>query len=134
MEEDLKATAAKPSFKTAFTNLTDTARDVADTYIKIGMARVTRKTADVAAGIVSTVLLALIGVMALVFGFIGLAFWIGSLINSTAGGFGIVAGFFALMALLIVTLKSSVINPMVRNMVVKKVYENDDDDDDDQHV
>ena len=129
MQEDLHTATEKISLKEAFVNLTDTARDVADTYVKLGMARVTRKAADVAAGLVSAVVLALVSLLAVIFGFIGLAVWVGNLINSLAGGFGIVAGFFVLLAVLIISLKSSVISPMIRNMVVKKVYENDDDDD-----
>lgn len=123
MEEDLKATAEKIPFKTAFSNFKTSARDILDTYYKLGIATATKKGADAAAAGVTGILLAFLAMLAFLFGFIGLAFWIGSLVGSAAGGFGIVAGFFALLLVLVISLKSKVIYPMIRNMVVKKVYE-----------
>ena len=130
MEEDIKAPPAEEmTFKSAISNLTDSVQDLVETYYKLGVATATKKGADIAAGVVSSLLLTLVSMMAIVFAFIGLAFWIGSLINSIAGGFGIVAGFFVLVIVLIASLKSKVIHPVIKNMVVNKVYEKLDDED-----
>lgn len=122
-DEVINEIAQKIPLKTAFTNFKGSAENIADTYYKLGVATATQKGADVAAAGVFGILLAFMSMLALLFGFIALAFWVGTLINSTAGGFGIVAGFLAFLAILVMALKGNVIYPMVRNTVVKKVYE-----------
>lgn len=116
-------TSQKVPLKTAFSNFKGSAENIIDTYYKLGVATATQKGADVAAASVFGILLAFLGMLALLFAFIALALWVGSMIGSTAGGFGIVAGFFALLAVLVIALKGKVIYPMVRNTIVKKVYE-----------
>jgi hypothetical protein len=123
MIEEQHATEEKVPLKTAVGNLKDSAEDIIDTYSKLAIATATKKGADAAAGAVSGILMAFIGMLTLVFAFIGLAFWIGTLVNSTAGGFLIVAGFFALLLVLIIVTKGRLITPLVRNTIVKKVYE-----------
>lgn len=122
-EEDLKATAEHVSMKAAFTNFKNSTKEIVDTYYRLGVATATQKGADIAAASVAGILMAFLGLFAFLFAFIGLAFWVGSLVNSTAGGFLIVAGFFALLMGLVIALKGRVIYPMIRNTIVKKVYE-----------
>ena len=121
--EEMNETADKVPLKTAFSNFKESAESIVDTYYKLGVATATQKGANAAAAGVFGVLLAFLGMLAFLFAFIGLAFWIGSLIDSTAGGFLIVAGFFGLLLGLVIALKGKVIYPMVRNTIVKKVYE-----------
>jgi hypothetical protein len=121
--EDLKATAENVTFKAAVTNFKDSAEGMFRTYYKLGVATVTKKGADAAAAAVSGILMAVTGLLGFLFAFIGLAFWLGTLVNSTAGGFLIVAGFFILLMVLVMALKAKVIFPMIRNIIVKKVYE-----------
>jgi hypothetical protein len=47
------------------------------------------------------------------------------LLNSPAGGFFCVAGFFRLLIILVVALRKKVIVPMIRNSIISKVYEKD---------
>jgi hypothetical protein len=122
-EQDLKTTAEQVSMKTAFTNFKNSTQEIVDTYYRLGVATATQKGADIAAASVSGILMAFLGFFAFLFAFIGLAFWVGTLVNSTAGGFLIVAGFFALLMGLVIALKGRVIYPMIRNAIVKKVYE-----------
>jgi hypothetical protein len=65
----------------------------------------------------------LFGIFFLFFLFCGLALWLGSLIDSRAGGFFIVAGIFLLLVVLIFALKNKVIVPAIRNAIISKVYE-----------
>lgn len=122
-EQDLKAAAEHVSVKTAFTNFKNSAQDIADTYYRLGVAKATQKGANLAAASVSTMLMVFFAFCTLLFAFIGLAFWVGSLVNSIAGGFLIVAAFFGLVMGLVMALKGKVIYPMIRNSIVKKVYE-----------
>ena len=122
-EQDLKAAAEHVSMKAAFVNFKNSTQEIVDTYYRLGIATATQKGADVAAASVGAILMAVFGLFAFLFLFIGLAFWIGTLVNSTAGGFLIVGGFFALLLILVIALKGKVIYPIVRNTIVKKVYE-----------
>jgi hypothetical protein len=126
--EDLKAkelqeTAEKVSLKTAVNNFKDSTQEIVDTYYRLGVATATKKGANAAAAGVTGILLAFLGMLTFLFAFIGLAFWVGTLVNSTAGGFLIVAGFFALLVVVVIALKGKVIYPLIRNTIVKKVYE-----------
>jgi membrane protein implicated in regulation of membrane protease activity len=67
--------------------------------------------------------MAVLGFFLLFFAAFGLAWWIGELISSRIGGFLIVAGFFALLIVLLVAFKEQFLYPMIRNKIVKKVYE-----------
>jgi hypothetical protein len=122
-EQDIKATAEQVSMKTAFTNFKNSTQEIADTYYQLGLAKATQKGADVAAASVGGILMAFFAFFTFLFAFIGLAFWVGTLVNSTAGGFLIVAGFFGLLLGLAIGLKGRLIYPIIRNAIVKKVYE-----------
>lgn len=122
-EQELKAAAEQVSMKTAFVNFKNSTQEIADTYYRLGVAKATQKGADIAAASVGAILMALFAFFTFLFAFIGLAFWVGTLVNSTWGGFLIVAGFFLLLLLLVMALKGKVIYPMIRNTIVKKVYE-----------
>ena len=122
-EQDLRADAEHVSMKAAFVNFKNSTQEIVDTYYRLGIATATQKGADVAAASVGAILMAVFGLFVFLFLFIGLAFWIGTLVNSTAGGFLIVGGFFALLLILVIALKGKVIYPIVRNTIVKKVYE-----------
>ena len=123
MIEEQHSTAEKVPLKTAFVNFKQSAEDIFDTYTRLAKATATKKGADAAAAGVSGILIAFMGLLAFLFAFIGLAFWVGTLVNSTAGGFLIVAGFFALLMVLVITTKGRLIHPVIRNTIVKKVYE-----------
>ncbi|HEY0679224.1 MAG TPA: hypothetical protein VGD17_13125 [Chitinophagaceae bacterium] len=122
-EQDLRDTADHVSIKSAFSNFKQSTEDVVDTYYRLAVATATKKGANAAAAGVSGVLMAFLGALMFLFAFIGLAFWVGTLINSTAGGFLIVAGFFGLLLGLVVATKGRLIYPVIRNNIVKKVYE-----------
>ncbi|MEO6070080.1 MAG: phage holin family protein [Chitinophagaceae bacterium] len=93
------------------------------TYLQITKATVTQGASTAASGIAIGVTAVLLSTFFLIFLFGGLAFWIGDLLNSRAAGFFIVAGFFLLLIILIFALRKKVIVPMIRNSIIKKVYE-----------
>ncbi len=94
-----------------------------NTYIQLTKAKVTQSASNAASGAIIGISALLFGIFFLFFTFVGLAFWIGSLINSAAGGFFIVAAFFLLFIILLFALKNKVIVPAIRNMIISKVYE-----------
>ncbi len=105
-------------------NIISHAGDYLDTFYKLTQARVTKKAADVMAGLMQTFLFCVAGLFVLLFAALGLAWWVGGMINSIAGGFSIVAVFFLLILACIYLLRKKIISP-VKDLVVKKVYEAD---------
>ncbi len=97
--------------------------DYVNTYVQLAKAKATQGASNAASGAVIGIAAFLFGLFFLFFVFCGLALWIGSLIGSTAGGFFIIAGFFLILIVLVIALKTKVIVPAVRNAIISKVYE-----------
>lgn len=71
-----------------------------------------------------------IGVVALIFicfvllfGALGAAWWIGEAMNNMKAGFFIAGSAFLLLFLIVLASAKSGLIPMIRNMVIKKIYE-----------
>jgi hypothetical protein len=62
--------------------------------------------------------------MVFMFLFLGIALglWIGNFLENMVAGFAIVAGVYALLALLVIGLRKNVIQPFIRNSIIKKTY------------
>jgi hypothetical protein len=97
--------------------------DLVDTYISLAKANVTQKAANAASASLGAILMAVLVFFVLLFAALGLAWWVGQLLSSMIAGFLIVAGFFALLLVLLIAFKEQFLYPIVRNKIVKKVYE-----------
>lgn len=93
------------------------------TYVELTKAKATQTASTAASGAAIGVAALFLGIFFLFFLFSGVAFWVGDLINSRAGGFLIVAGFFLLLVVLVFALRKNVIVPAIRNAIISKVYE-----------
>jgi hypothetical protein len=109
----------KESAQRLKTNVTD----YVHTYVELTKAKVTQTASTAASGAAIGVTALFLGIFFLFFLFCGVAFWVGDLINSRAGGFFIVAGFFLLVVVLVFALRKNVIVPAIRNAIISKVYE-----------
>ena len=109
--------------KTSIGNLKDHTTEYVKTYIDLAKAKATKTASNAAAGAAIGIVSFLLAFFFLEFLFIGLALWVGSLVNNTFLGFFIVAGFFLLLIVLIFALRKKVIIPMIRNSIISKVYE-----------
>jgi|SRR5687767_452907 len=118
--EDLKE---KVNLKDKVEDLTGHLRDFADTYYKLTVLKVAQKATNAGAGALVGITLATLGVLVLLFASIGAAFWLGDLMNSRAGGFLAMAGFYLLMVLFIIMLRKRIIFPYIRNSIIRKIYE-----------
>ena len=109
--------------KTNVGHLKDHVSDYAKTYIDLVKVKATKGASNAAAGATIAIVSVILTFFFLQFLFFGLAWWIGSLVENTALGFFIVAGFFLLLILLVFALRKRVIVPMIRNTIISKVYE-----------
>ena len=113
----------KEDLKTKVNHIKDHVGDYVNTYIQIANAKAVRGASTATAGVV-------IGVTAFFFAFFflffigfGLGWWLGDLFDNRAAGFFAVAGFFMLLCVVLFALRKKVIVPMIRNMIISKVYE-----------
>ena len=113
----------QPNLKESAARLKTNVSDYVHTYVALTKAKVTQSASTAAGGAVIGIAALFLGIFFLFFLFCGVAFWIGDLINSRAGGFFIVAGLFLLLVVLVFALRKNVIVPAIRNAIISKVYE-----------
>lgn len=97
--------------------------DYVDTLAKVTALNVTQKVANVASHAIQSLVVCLLGMFILFFSGLALAWWLGDIVNSRAGGFIIVAGFFLLVSLIVIALRKQTIVPFLRNSIIRKIYE-----------
>ncbi len=97
--------------------------DLADTFYKLKVVSVTKRATNLVSGVVITVLICLFGFFVLLFGSFALAWWLGDVLDSRIAGFLLTAVFFLLIILIVSLLKKQTIFPMIRNLIIRKVYE-----------
>ena len=102
------------------------AGDYAETLYKLSLVRLTRKTSDVASGFVNSVLLFSISFCIILFLSLAGAWWLGEMLNSPAGGFLIIAGFYFVLVLILMMMRKKIISPFIRNTLIRKIYEEKD--------
>ncbi len=78
------------------------------------------KVSTIAAGVAAGVVLAILGLFFLVFLSITLGFFLAGLLSSNTAGFGIVAGFYLLLIIIIIAFGKKIFG----NMVTKKIIQN----------
>lgn len=113
----------KDDLKTSTGKLKESVSEYVKIYGQLAKARVTKGASNAVSGAVVAIAAIVLVFFFLSFLFTGLAWWIGGLIESTAGGFLIVAGFFLLLTILVFALRKKVIVPAIRNAIISKVYE-----------
>ena len=122
------AESAEPKTKTedikdTLGDLVDHAGEMANTFYRLQILNLTKKATDVTANIAGGLVSALLGVFFILFAGIALGFWLGELLDSNALGFLVVAGFFALLAIIFLSIRKKIVFPMWRNMIIRKLYE-----------
>jgi hypothetical protein len=115
MEEQVKTTSSR--------GITQDVSDLVDTYIALAKVNVTEKAACAASYSMAGIITVALAFMVLLFAGFGLAWWVGQLLSSMTAGFLIVGGFFALLLILFIAFKEQFLYPIIRNKIVKKVYE-----------
>jgi hypothetical protein len=104
-------------------NIAELAHDYVETYIKLTVANVSQKTADISASASLGLVAALIGFFVLMFLGIAASFWVAGLVNSNAGGFLIVSAFYILVLIILFATRKKFIYPMIKNLIVKSIYD-----------
>ncbi len=103
--------------------LTENVSSYAETFYELTMVKLTQQAANAVAAMVNGAVFLLVTILVLLMAGIGLAIWLGEKMNSMAGGFLLVAGFFLLCLLGLILFGRKTIFPHIRNRIVRKMYE-----------
>lgn len=115
-------------FKEKADELIDHAGDYLETYYKLGLLKLTEKTTSAGSAIIASLLVLVLSVFFILFIGLGLSWWIGGMLDSMIAGYFIVAGLYLLIILCVTMMRKKVIDPFLRNLLVKKIYEQNNND------
>ena len=104
-------------------DLTESVSEYIKTYYKLSVINVTDKATGIAASSLSALVIAFLGLFVLLFSGIALGIWLGDLLDNTALGYLLVAGLYLLIIIVIVALRKRIVFPMIRNIIIDKIYE-----------
>jgi hypothetical protein len=103
--------------------LTDHIGDLAESYYKLGVLNVTDKAAVITSLTLTVLAVTGLAMFVLLFLGAGLGWWLGTKLQNMPAGFSLVAGIFILLIGLLLLLRRQVLLPLIRNAIIRKVYE-----------
>lgn len=104
--------------KEAIEQLIERAEEFGKSTVELYRLKTIDKTADVVSSIATRAIVMFVFVLFFVILNIGMALWIGSLVGKTYYGFFIVAGFYAIVALILFLLRDKWIKKPIRNSII----------------
>ena len=103
--------------------IADHTADYLDTFVRLSLLKLTRKTTNVVSGAMSVLVVCILGMFILFFGGLAAAWWLGDVIGSRAGGFLLLTAFYLVLAIALVLLRKRIVFPFIRNILARKIYE-----------
>lgn len=103
--------------------IVDAVGDMVETCRKLVNIRLVENAAVGGSVSIVGVLLLIVSVFVFLFTGLGAAWWIGDTMQNMKAGFFIVGGFYMLVLIILLLTASSVILPWLRNIIVRKIYE-----------
>jgi len=104
-------------------NITDHTADYLDTFVKVSLLKITRKTTNIVSGAMSILVVCILSMFILFFGGLAAAWWLGDVIGSRAGGFLLLTFFYLVLDIVLVLLRKRIVFPFIRDMLARKIYE-----------
>src|SRR4029079_4417896 len=120
MEEEQTKTEG---IKETTSDLVDHVTDFLETYYHYISINVAQKSINLASGAINFIVIIFLCLLIVSFTGFGLAWWLGNVIDSRAGGFFIVAGFYLVVMLAMILMRKKLIFPFLRNLMTRKIYE-----------
>jgi hypothetical protein len=113
----------KTTLKESAEDLVQHAGEYLDTLYKKTAITLTEKGVKIGASVISGAIAFILGFFVLFFAGLGLGWWVGNLVNSRAGGFFIIAGFYAVLIMIVILAGKKTIIPLLRNMLIRRIYD-----------
>jgi hypothetical protein len=104
-------------------DILDHATDFLETYYQLLTINIAQKGVNIASAVINGVVLCFLGLFVFAFIGLGLAWWLGDLVNSRIGGFFIMAGIYLVVMIVLIIMRKKVIFPFLRDLITKKIYE-----------
>ena len=120
MEEEKTKTEG---IKESASDLVDHVTDFLETYYQYIAINVAQKSVNLASGAVNFVIVIFLCLLVVSFAGFGLAWWLGTVIDSRPGGFFLVAGFYLIIMIALIVMRKKLIFPFLRNLITRKIYE-----------
>ena len=114
---------AEETIKSKLEEFVTHSTELGDTAYKLARINAIRKTANISANLIYSIIAATLFTFILLFGSIAAAWWLGDVLHSRPLGFVMIAGFYLLLFLIVILLKGKSILPFFRNKIVSKIYE-----------
>lgn len=95
------------------------------TSFEIAKLKTVDKTSDIISSLATSFIMILIVALFTLFINIGIAIWLGSILENTAFGFFIISGFYLLIGILVYFNRKNLIKVPVDNLVIKKLLKSD---------
>lgn len=106
---------------TPITTLFERAEDFSKTSIELYKLKLIDKSADIVSSIVTSMVIFSIVALSLLIINIGMAFWIGKLLNDIFYGFFVIGGFYAILAIVLTIFRKQWIKNPVSNSIISKI-------------
>ena len=106
-------------------SIVDAAGDLIETYRDLITTQIVEHTSIGASISIVGLITLLMVVFVLLFSGMGAAWWIGDQMNNMKAGFFIVGGFYTLLLIILLVTAKPYLIPNIRNMIIRKVYEQD---------
>lgn len=104
-------------------DVVDSIEDIASSYYKLTIANAVDKGSKLGSSFAVTIIIILLAFFTLLFAGFGLSYWIGQMLGNPVYGFFIIAGVMMLSIIILIALKRKVIVPIIRNKIIKTIYE-----------
>lgn len=104
-------------------DVVDDVEEIAKNYYKLSVLNVVDKGSKLGATFLIVSLITALGFFIFLFIGFGASYWIGQALGNLMLGFFVVAGFLLLILIIILVLKRKVIQPIIRNLIIKNLYD-----------
>ena len=93
------------------------------TSLELAKLKAIDKTSDIISSLAVIISISMIVAMFTLFLNIGIALWIGEILNTLSLGFLIISGFYVIVAIIVYVLRKSLIKEPIDNLIVSKLLE-----------
>ncbi len=107
-------------------DLADSVSEYVKTYYKYTILNTADKATGILASTVASLVILFLGIFVLLFAGLALGIWLGYLLDNMAVGYLLVAGLYLLVIIIVVALRKKIVFPLIRNKIVRNLYEQHD--------
>lgn len=110
-------------FKLKAENLTKSVGEYFETYYKLTVVKAADRATSLAASSLAGLAAFFLGIFVLFFSGLAVGIWLGQLLENPVVGYLLVAAFYLVLVVLLITLRKKLVFPFIRNLIVRKFYD-----------